>query len=323
MVDTVKSEIEAIASVHLGKAGDGSVVKPYVTPDSRDVSLLVPIPRHLNRTAYGITDRDFLGHDVWNCYEVSFLAHNGYPVSGVLVIEYPSDTPNIVESKSLKLYLNSYNMMKIDDADSLTDVWWAFEEMVCADLHNALYSTDEDAGSDVLLFSHVRAMFFPNRQNSNTTEPFKVQFLTIEDIVDVNKIQFDVFNEDPNTLIVDDNLSSRTYRYHTSSLRSNCRVTNQPDWGDVYIHIKGRETVSPESLLKYIVSLRKENHFHEEICEMIYKRIAEKINPEELFVACLYTRRGGIDINPMRANNEEVFNRIVNETGLMKKTMRQ
>ena len=315
--------LNELASVHLGKAGDGSVVKPYVTPDSRDASLLVPIPRHLNRTAYGITNNDFLGHDVWNCYEVSFLTENGYPVNGVMVIEYPSNTPNIVESKSLKLYLNSYNMMKIDnDVDEYAS-HWNFEEMVCMDLHNALYSTNVNIDSDEFMFSGVRVQFYPNRQNSNTTEPFKVQFLTIEDIVDVNKIQFDIFNENPDTLIVDDNLSSRTYRYHTSSLRSNCRVTNQPDWGDVYIHIKGRETISPESLLKYIVSLRKENHFHEEICEMIYKRIAEKINPEELFVACLYTRRGGIDINPMRANNEDVFNRLVNETRLMKKTMRQ
>jgi len=323
MTDNIKSEIEALASVHLGKAGDGSVVKPYITPDSRDPSLLVPIPRHLNRTAYGITDDNFLGHDVWNCYEVSFLADNGYPINGVMVIECPSDTPNIVESKSLKLYLNSYNMMKIDTTSDEFNSFWVFEETICQDLHNALYRVNVDLGSDELMFSPVRARFYPNRQNSNTTEPFKVQFLTIEDIVDVSKIQFDIFNEDPDTLIVDDNLSSRAYRYHTSSLRSNCRVTNQPDWGDVYIHIKGRETISPESLLKYIVSLRKENHFHEEICEMIYKRIMDKISPEELFVACLYTRRGGIDINPMRASSEDVFNRIVNETGLMKKTMRQ
>jgi 7-cyano-7-deazaguanine reductase len=322
MESDIKSEIERIASAHLGKAGDGSVVKPYVTPDSRDASLLVPIPRHLNRTGYGINDNDFLGHDVWNCYEVSHLADNGYPVNGVMVIEYPSNTPNIVESKSLKLYLNSYNMMKIDAGDD-GFCSWHFEEMVIHDLHNALYNSNAAPGSDELMYSGVRAMFYPNRQNSNTTEPFKVQFLTIEDIVDVNKIQFDVFNEDPDTLVVDDNLNLRTYRYHTSSLRSNCRVTNQPDWGDVYIHIKGRDTILPESLLKYIVSLRKENHFHEEICEMIYKRIMDKINPKELFVACLYTRRGGIDINPMRANSEEVFSRIVNETGLMKKTMRQ
>jgi 7-cyano-7-deazaguanine reductase len=316
-VSTEKSEIEKIASVHLGKAGDGSVVKPYVTPDSRDPSLLVPIPRDLNRTGYDITNSDFVGHDVWNCYEVSFLKENGYPVNGVMVIEYPSDSPNIIESKSLKLYLNSYNMMNI--RSNSNNIEWAFEELVEQDLTTALYS-EEDAKD---IFGPVRARFHRNVQYPNYTEPFRVQFTTIEDIVDVNNIKFDVFNEDPNTLVVDENPSSRVYRYHTSALRSNCRVTNQPDWGDVYVHINGYDTVSPESLLRYIVSLRKENHFHEEICEMIYKRLYEILAPEELFVACLYTRRGGIDINPMRANCDNVFNKIVNTTDLLKKTMRQ
>lgn len=326
-MSTEKSEIEKIASVHLGKAGDGSVVKPYVTPDSRDPSLLVPIPRDLNRTGYGITDSDFVGHDVWNCYEVSFLTDNGYPINGVLVIEYPSDSPNIVESKSLKLYLNSYNMMTINTNHNnivndcpIGKVIWAFEDLVEQDLTTALYGADADARD---IFGPVMVHFYKNVQYPNYNEPFAVQFTTIEDIVDVNKIKFDIFNEDPSTLIVDDNLSSRVYRYHTSALRSNCRVTNQPDWGDVYVHIKGRETVSPESLLRYIVSLRKENHFHEEICEMIYKRLYELLTPEELFVACLYTRRGGIDINPMRANSIDVFDKIVTRTGLNKKTMRQ
>jgi len=95
--------------------------------------------------------------------------------------------------------------------------------------------------------------------------------------------------------------------WRSAVLRSNCRVTNQPDWGDVYIAIKGEKTVTPESLLQYIVSMRKENHFHEEICECIYKRLYDLVNPDELFVACLYTRRGGIDINPLRASSREVM----------------
>ena len=325
MVDTVKSEIERIASAHLGKAGDGTVVKPYETPDSRDPSLLVPIPRHLNRTGYSITDKDFVGHDVWNCYEVSFLTPNGYPVNGVLVLEYPSDSPNIVESKSLKLYLNSYNMMKIapreEDYYASESITWTFEEMVATDISNALYGDDERGKG---IFSPVRVCFYPNKLNHTQQEYFNVQFMTIEDIVDVNKIDFDIFNEDPKTLVIT-NTTGDLQRYHTSALRSNCRVTNQPDWGDVFIHIKGKGqlSITPESLLKYIVSLRKENHFHEEICEMVYKRLQDLLEPEELFVACLYTRRGGIDINPMRASSDEVFERIVNRTGLMKKTMRQ
>ncbi len=319
MDHTTRSEIEKIASVHLGKAGDGTVVKPYETPESRDPSLLVGIPRHLNRTGYNITDSDFVGHDVWNCYEVSYLTESGYPVNGVLVIEYPSDTPNIVESKSLKLYLNSYNMMKIPNKVGYDYAYWQLEEMVENDLHKTLYGKDNEGDG---IFSPVRALFFANKQLNNARDPFKVNFNTIEDIIDVNKVQFDVFNEDPNTLVTM-NTHSYAQRFHTSALRSNCRVTNQPDWGDVFVHIDGPRAVTPESLLKYIVSLRKENHFHEEICEMIYKRLMDKLNPDELFVACLYTRRGGIDINPMRASSEEVMDKIVNSTSLMKKTMRQ
>ncbi len=107
-------KIEDIASVHLGKAGDGSVVKPYVTPTTVTPSLLVPIPRSLNRTQYDLSDSNlpFIGYDVWNAYEFSTLLDNGYPLSGVLRIAYPASSANIVESKSLKLYLNSFNMFK-------------------------------------------------------------------------------------------------------------------------------------------------------------------------------------------------------------------
>ena len=118
----------------------------------------------------------------------------------------------------------------------------------------------------------------------------------------------------------------RYERWRSHSLRSNCRVTNQPDWGDVYVHIKGNYSVTPESLLQYIVSMRKENHFHEEICECIYKRLWDLLQPQELFVACLYTRRGGIDINPVRASSHEVlytYGNIVSSIIACTKTARQ
>ena len=119
----------------------------------------------------------------------------------------------------------------------------------------------------------------------------------------------------------------RYERWRSYSLRSNCRVTNQPDWGDVYIHIKGENSVTPESLLKYIVSMRKENHFHEEICECIYKRLYDLLDPEELFVSCLYTRRGGVDINPTRATDDNTLYKygggIVDVMNFCTKTARQ
>ena len=306
------TKIEDIASVHLGKAGDGSVVKPYVTPDEVDPSLLVGVPRVLNRTAYEINEEDlpFDGFDTWNCYEFSTLSNNGFPVSGLLRIVYASDSPNIVESKSLKLYLNSFNMMK--NGDTTDEILINIEQRIYDDLSKCLGTESVD----------VCLMF----EDGITRKPIEGDFVLVEKFVDPTTITFDQFNESPDTLqVVDSDGYPKLWR--SSVLRSNCRVTNQPDWGDVYIAIKGDKTVTPESLLQYIVSMRKENHFHEEICECIYKRLQDLINPDELCVACLYTRRGGIDINPLRASSYEAIYKygsgLVDPYSINFKTLRQ
>lgn len=306
------SKIEEIASVHLGKAGDGSVVKPYVTPDSVDASLLVGIPRHLNRTQYDIDDNalPFVGSDTWNCYEFSTLANNGFPLSGVLRIVYPSNSPNIVESKSLKLYLNSFNMQKC--GNSFFEIVKFVERQVTDDLTETLGAVPEVAFLEF---------------GDSVKSPMANIFLTVEREVDAFRITFDQYNEDPNTLKVVEHNDVKWEFHHSGELRSNCRVTNQPDWGDVFIVISGNKQVTQESLLQYIVSMRKENHFHEEICECIYKRLWDLLEPKELLVACLYTRRGGIDINPVRASNDVIINtyarNLVNAYILNKKTLRQ
>ena len=107
-------------------------------------------------------------------------------------------------------------------------------------------------------------------------------------------------------------------------MRSNCRVTNQPDWGDIYICIDGDKTITPQSLAKYIVSHRQVSHFHEEICEMVFKHIYDAVKPKGLMVACLYTRRGGIDINPIRATHDTLFEKeFVLPEFINEKTLRQ
>lgn len=287
------NDIEIIASVHLGKAGDGSVVKPYVTPDSVDPTLLVGVPRVLNRTAYEIDEENlpFYGKDTWNCYEFSTLTDNGFPVSGLLRIVYPSDSRCIVESKSLKLYLNSFNMMKNG----------ATIEAVVENVENRIYDDLAPVlGTDWLV---VGLQF----ESADARKPITGDFTQIETFVDPTAISFEHFNESPDILEVVDATDTHVRQWRSSVLRSNCRVTNQPDWGDVYIAIKGEKQVTAESLLQYIVSMRKENHFHEEIAECIYKRLYDLLAPEELFVACLYTRRGGIDINPSRASDQDVL----------------
>jgi 7-cyano-7-deazaguanine reductase len=304
-----QEELNKLVGVHLGKAGDGTAVKPYVTPDTVDPTLLVSVPRVLNRTAYEIDESNlpFVGVDAWNAYEFSTLLVNGFPVSGWLKFTYPSDSPNIVESKSVKLYLNSYNMAKLV---TTTDDMWQVEDKIAKDLSDAV-------GAEVDVFVRWGDV--------DTVRPIIGDFISLEHYCNIGKMTFDEYNESPNTLQVVPSIG-RYEKWRSYSLRSNCRVTNQPDWGDVYIHIKGERSVTPESLLKYIVSMRRENHFHEEIAECIYKRLFDLLQPEELFVACLYTRRGGIDINPVRASDNRVlykYSAIVDVTNFCTKTARQ
>jgi len=304
-----QDELNKLVGVHLGKAGDGTAVKPYITPDTVDPTLLVSVPRVLNRTAYEIDESNlpFVGVDAWNAYEFSTLLVNGFPVSGWLKFTYSSESPNIVESKSVKLYLNSYNMAKLV---TTTDDMWQVEEKIASDLSEAV-------GAEVDVFVRWGDV--------DTVRPIVGDFTSLEHYCNIDKMTFDEYNESPNTLQVVPSIG-RYEKWRSYSLRSNCRVTNQPDWGDVYVHIKGERAVTPESLLKYIVSMRKENHFHEEIAECIYKRLFDLLQPEELFVACLYTRRGGIDINPVRASDNRVLYKyaaIADVTNFCTKTARQ
>jgi 7-cyano-7-deazaguanine reductase len=304
-----QEELNKLVSVHLGKAGDGSVVKPYVTPDQVDPGLLVAVPRHLNRTSYGIDEKNlpFVGVDAWNGYEFSTLLKNGFPVSGWIKFTYPSDTPYIVESKSVKLYLNSFNMARLIET---TDDIYIIEDMISDHLSQAVEG-------DVQVFLRWGDI--------ETVKPIMGDFISLEHYCKVESMLFDNYNESADILEVVPSIG-RYERWRSYSLRSNCRVTNQPDWGDVYVHIKGDKAVTPESLLKYIVSMRKENHFHEEIAECIYKRLWDILQPKELFVACLYTRRGGIDINPVRASDTRTlwkYGTICDVTNFCTKTPRQ
>jgi len=303
-----QDELNKLVGVHLGKAGDGSAVNPYVTPDEVDPSLLVSVPRYLNRTAYDIQEEElpFVGIDAWNSYEFSTLQKNGFPISGWLKFTYSSSTPNIVESKSVKLYLNSYNMARlILSKEDLHEI----EAQIERDISKAV-------GGEVGVYIAVGDV--------DTVKPLKGDFMALEEYCNIAKMSFDRYNESSDILEVVPSIG-RYERWRSHSLRSNCRVTNQPDWGDVYIHIKGEKAVTPESLLQYIVSMRKENHFHEEIAECIYKRLYDLLDPEELLVTCLYTRRGGIDINPTRASNYYLLNQapIIDAYNFCEKTARQ
>ena len=298
-------EVVDIASKHLGKVGGAGYSDQY-NPD-----LLVAIPRKLNREAYGIEENNlpFVGSDVWNCYEVSAITTKGRPVAGMMKITYPSDSQFHVESKSIKLYLNSFNMTKMGDTER--ECIASMEQRVEKDL-------------SVRLKTDVKAKLFTNSY-APEFDMDRQGFIRLDALVDLDTIKFNVFKSDASQLKgTDDVVTDEVVKISSDLLRSNCRVTNQPDWGDVYIHMEGVNTPDYESIARYIVSHRQVSHFHEEIVEMVFTHLTQAYKPNKLMVAALYTRRGGLDINPIRATHQDMIPAAFTSTYFInRKTLRQ
>jgi len=305
MDNNLQADVIRIASKHLGKVGGEGYSDLY------DPTLLVAIPRHFNRESYGIQEGNlpFVGGDVWNAYEVSALTEKGLPVSGMMKIYYSSDSPLHVESKSIKLYLNSFNMTKF--GATAEECRKYVQETVAKDLTQALQT-------------QVNVRFF---LNDNTPEvEFGTDFMDLANLVNLDQIEFDTFHSDASQLKTKINEGdwNTVTKIKSNLLRSNCRVTNQPDWGDIYIHMEGSVVPDLESIAKYIVSHRQVSHFHEEICEMVFVHLMEAYDPTDLMVACLYTRRGGLDINPVRATRHDLIpGMFISVNYRNKKTLRQ
>lgn len=264
-----------IEATHLGRQS--------AYPQQYDPSVLVAVPRHLNREQYNIEEQNlpFEGVDVWHAYEFSFLTLKGAPVAGLLKIVYPCNNEFLVESKSLKLYLNSFNMSHYGATKSN-----GISEVI------SIISSDLSA----LLKCNVDVHFFDhNAQNAYSDF---TDFSVLEEQIDFDQLECTLYTETP--ALFENSTDGGEIKWATHLLRSNCKITHQPDWGSLFIHMKGEKLPKPESFLKYVVSLRNENHFHEEICEMVFKRIFDLFKPEQLMITCMYTRRGGIDINPVR-----------------------
>jgi 7-cyano-7-deazaguanine reductase len=292
---------------------DTALGKLVKTPEKYDSSLLFRIPRYENRVHYGIDDSQlpFVGFDVWNCYEVSFLTENGLPVSRVMKLVYPADSKYLVESKSLKVYLNSFNM------DHFGKTVVQAEERVGVIISHDL-SILLEAQVYVSLFDSLCEIRQPFSAFTQAELSYQVPVRKQE------AISFTHFTESPELLTSKLTDKQHTYLFRTDMLRSNCRVTNQPDWGDLFVQMSTKHAVELSSIMEYLVSFRKENHFHEEVVEMIYKRFNEIFNPESLMVAAMYTRRGGIDINPIRASHVDLLDEtLINPKLMAAKTLRQ
>lgn len=247
----------------------------------------------------------FFGMDIWNCYEVSWLDSCGKPQNFILKICYPASSEYIVESKSLKLYLNSFNQTMF--VSSMRVI-----ETVREDLTR-------------LLGCHVVVSVFPLTHEVNNLLLRDSRYLLLENMISKEVIINEFEKENPSLL--DGKPSNEPFFVYSTSLRSRCKVTGQPDWGDLFIYMKGKDVPTFDSLYKYIISLRNECHFHEEIVETVYMRLLETFSPRDLGVFACYTRRGGIDINPMRASDISVLNllsqRLLSPDQLSLRTIRQ
>lgn len=266
-----------IASTLLGKKVSYS--------DEYNPSLLVAVPRYENRKQYNIQNDSlpFEGWDVWHAYEFSSMSENGVPVTRLMKLKYNCTSEFIIESKSLKLYLNSFNMTRY--GKSIKECLEICKNIIEKDLSEKLQT-------------EVTVNFI--EENAERVQIFN-DFNNLMDYIDESTLKIEKFKESPE--LIEDEQSKKTEGHFLmfDSLRSNCRVTHQPDFGDVFIYYKSSKHIKENSLVKYLSSFRSEYHFHEECCEMIYKRLYDLLDrDDELFVCALYTRRGGIDICPSR-----------------------
>jgi 7-cyano-7-deazaguanine reductase len=249
-----------------------------VYPDHYDASLLFPIARAHNRAQLSAdTPRPTAGADIWTAYEVSWLNRRGKPQVGVATFWVPQDTPNIIESKSLKLYLNSFNSTRLLDAQTV-------QHRLAKDLSAA-------AGGPIEVTLHTgTALDALNRA------PLAGELLDDQDI------DIDQYTPQACLLRVNADAPIETRTWVSRLLKSNCPVTGQPDWADVQISYTGA-ALDPAQLLRYIVSFRDHADFHEHCVERIFDDILTICRPEHLLVYARYTRRGGLEINPWRSSH--------------------
>jgi 7-cyano-7-deazaguanine reductase len=226
------------------------------------------------------------GYDLWHLYELSWLNSNGIPQVAIGNILYNRDSPRLIESKSLKLYLNSFNNSKFISAQSVVDI-------IRDDLSQILHT-------------QVWVEIFNVNSQSKIITPHGISIDNLE--IKVEQFDFETRHQYLSQAIVGDSIVSETL--HSNLLRSNCPITNQPDWGTIIIEYTGYP-ISHEQLLRYILSYRMHNDFHEHCVDNIYLELMEHCNPKQLKVYAQYTRRGGIDINPYRSSQIDFNPEIV------------
>ncbi|ELX12243.1 NADPH-dependent 7-cyano-7-deazaguanine reductase QueF [Janthinobacterium sp. HH01] len=261
-------------TVDLSPLGKTSAYRTDYAPE-----LLFPIPRQGKRDEIGLgsgSTLPFYGVDIWNAYEISWLNARGKPQVAIARITVPADSPNIIESKSFKLYLNSFNQTRLDSVVAL-------KNLLQQDLSNGFGAT-----------VHI-----------SLTQPEEFGMVEMGELdgLLLDRLDIDVDHYSPAPELLKAALDEEPVEEKLLShlLKSNCLVTGQPDWASVQIHYAGPQ-IDQESLLRYLIGFREHNEFHEQCVERIFTDILRHCQPQQLAVYARYTRRGGLDINPWRSN---------------------
>lgn len=259
-------------TVDLSPLGKSSAYQTQYAPE-----LLFPIPRQQKRDELNLTGTmPFFGVDIWNAYELSWLNTRGKPQVAIASITAPAESPNIVESKSFKLYLNSFNQTRLESSDALLallrqDLSAAFG----APVHIVLTTPDAFQG---IKMGELDGL-----------------------LLDRLDVEIDQYTPSPTLLSAAHGEAPVEETFVSHLLKSNCLVTGQPDWASVQIQYVGQQ-IDQAGLLKYLIGFREHNEFHEQCVERIFVDILRQCQPNKLAVYARYTRRGGLDINPWRSN---------------------
>ncbi len=254
-------------------------------PKDYSPNILYPIARQLGRQSLGCFE--WLGYDMWYAYEVSWLDDKGIPKVAIARFIIPANSPNIIESKSFKLYLNGLNFSRFADTNALIELLQAdLSQCAGVDVCVQLIELDRALGVDAL-----GGVCIDDSLNEAGYEQ--------DDDIAVHHLMRHTHETDK--------AGERLYHLHSHLLRSNCPVTNQPDWGSVEIILTSDKRVDYGDVLRYILSYRHHNGFHEQCVERLYADFKAAYAPSSLLVRAQYTRRGGLDINPVRASDEALL----------------
>ena len=302
------SNMSEVAAKTLGSANSYAVYT-----DTFDPSQLNPMPRALARGDWNIKGDEFVGYDTWHCHEATFLLNNGLPIAGTLKIICPADSEFMVESKSFKLYLNTFDMCKM--GDKIHDAIENYENQVKKDISECIGKEVK-----VAFFREGEQVLFEGDPGDGYYDLFRLlgnKKLEELDITD--------YSGKENHFSIIPAETSDEVSVMTGILRSRCRHTKQKDTGAAYFRIITKQNrVDLKDLLKEVIALREVNEFHEFCSEKLFKSIMSHPDVEDCVVMLLYARRGSLDINPVRASKEYLIPRELIDTGFYtKKAMGQ